>query len=505
MLMSEMKIAKLWITVFAAGVAVLVVELAGARLLSTYYGDTLFSWTSSISTVLGALALGYFAGGKLADRNQDIRALSLFVFAASVFICITPFISQAVLQAGLAFGYEFGPLFASVLLLAVPNVFLGMVSPFAVRVKSRTVRSVGESAGNLYAISTIGSIVGALLSGYLLLPFLGVSESLFLVGALLIVAGTIVLGMKAMPLIAIAALLAVLPAPQLYSSPFGSPIYQTDSPYFHIDVINDSGILMLQTSLLGIQTLAYANLTTPSQLGYYDYQSVLYYGPNRVASALYLGLGGGSMVSDLYNNTNASIDVVELDPSIISIAEKYFGIHNGGRVHIYNEDARFFLRNSSSKYDMIVLDTYGTSLVFPSYMTTLQAAEEMKDHLNPNGSVIINVVSPLEGEYSGVLKSVYSTFSYVFPTMYVFPTQLDNPLALQNIEIIASTNTTKRSASQIAGELNGRLNPEEVNRIVDTYYNGTINTAGFPPLTDDKNPLDNYAATMLSGIQPSGS
>ena len=138
-------------------------------------------------------------------------------------------------------------------------------------------------------------------------------------------------------------------------------------------------------------------------------------------------------------------------------------------------------------------------------MTTLQAAEEMKDHLNPNGSVIINVVSPLEGEYSGVLKSVYSTFSYVFPTMYVFPTQLDNPLALQNIEIIASTNTTKRSASQIAGELNGRLNPEEVNRIVDTYYNGTINTAGFPPLTDDKNPLDNYAATMLSGIQPSGS
>ncbi|MGA3020646.1 MAG: fused MFS/spermidine synthase [Candidatus Micrarchaeales archaeon] len=485
--------------VFAAGIAVLVVEIGGARVLSTYFGDTLFTWTSSIFVVLASLAFGYYAGGIIADKRPEMKLLSFFLFAAAIFICAAPFISQVVLNYSLTFGYEFGPLFASLFLFAAPNVFLGMVSPFAVRIKTKGIEVVGKSAGNLYAISTAGSIAGALLSGYLLIPFLGVSESFFLMSLMLVVVGVSVFGVKSVPLVAIALVPFLVSSPQIYNfRSYGTVIYQSDTPYYHLEVIKVPGLLLLVTSLPGVQTDAYANLTDPRSLDYYGYQSILYYGPNEVKSALYLGLGGGSMISDLYQNTNSSIDVVEIDPVVISVAEKYFGISNNSRIKVYNQDARFFLRNSTKKYDMIVLDAYGQSLSLPYFLVSEEAAREMESRLNPNGSVFINLISPIEGNNAGIFKSVYNTFNSVFPNLYFFALNSNHLNSMQNIEVIASTNTTRRSASDFMNELKGKINQEEIISMLYDYYNSSVNTTAYPILTDDRNALDNYAASAVS-------
>lgn len=498
-----MKFGKLEVVAFVAGMGVMVIEVGGARLLSAYVGDTLFSWTSSISVILAALALGYYIGGRRADARPDMKLLSVFLFAAGLFTLVTPFISQPVLNFSLTFGYEFGPLFASLALLAVPNVFLGMISPCAVRIKAKRMKAVGGSAGNIYAISTIGSIVGALLSGYLLVPFLGVSESFFLMSLLLVCTGVAVFGIKSIPIVAIVLLAFLVPMPQIYPLYPLSPnklVYQADTPYYHLEVLNRSGALLLAIGP-GVQTIAFANHTDSASLAYYTFQKIVYYGPNRVNSALYLGLGGGAMVTDLYRSTNASIDAVEIDPVVIQVAKEFFNISSGGRIKVYNQDARFFLRNSTKRYDMIVLDTYGASFSMPAYLVTLEAASEMRDHLNFNGSVIINLESPVEGKNASAFKAVYKTFASVFPNVYVFATAPDNLTSTQNVELIASLNVTRSSLLDFARELNGKVNSGDLKWIKVAYYNKTVNTTGYSVLTDDKNPAGYYGAVAMSEIR----
>lgn len=497
-----MRYGRLEAIVFIAGFGVMVTEIGGARILASYFGDALFTWTSSISVVLASLALGYYLGGRLADRLPHSRSLPFLLLAACAFMFVIPFAAQAVLLFCLNLGYEYGPLPASVLLLAAPNVFLGAVSPFAVRIKAKAVKVIGRSAGNLYAVSTVGSIVGALLSGYVLLPFIGVEESFVLAGILLLASGVAALGYKALPLLAAVAIV-LLPVPQLYPSSIGNTLYQGDTPYYHLAIVNDSGILQLKTNILGEQTLAYANGSSSRTLGYYIFQTLLYYGPGGVRSALYLGLGGGAMVSDLYQNTNASIDAVEIDPGVISAAAKYFGIENNSRVRIYNQDARFFLEQSSGKYDMIVLDTYGSSISIPYFLLTQEAANSMKQHLNANGSVLINLISPISGPNDELFRSVYKTLSSVFPNVYVFAGNPTNLSAIQNMEIIASTNATRKSLANFQNELSGKMDPQLAAAMLSGYQNGTINTTGFPILTDNANPVEVYVAIAESSLKAS--
>ena len=228
---------------------------------------------------------------------------------------------------------------------------------------------------------------------------------------MLAITGIVMFGAKSIPILAIILVIALIPVASPYAGL--NVVYEADTPYYNLAVVNSSRSLLLLTDILGAQTLLNANITDT----YYGYQNLLYNKTSNV-TALYLGLGGGAMITDLYKNSNAHITVAEIDPVVINVAKKYFGLNNSNRITIYNLDARSLLGSTNSTYDMIVLDTYGAGLTIPPQMVTLEAAEEMKAHLNDNGAVLINIVSPLNGTGSCVLKSIYKTFGVVFPHLY---------------------------------------------------------------------------------------
>lgn len=497
-----MKFGKFEIVAFFAGFGVLIVEIAGARLMAPYLGNTLFTWSSSIAVILAALGLGYHIGGKIADRTSDIRILSVFLFTAAIFVGLVPIISGPIMQASLYFGFEYGPLFAAIALFAIPNFLLGMVAPCVVRFKAKSIREVGSRAGDLYAISTAGSIVGALLCGYFLIPYLGIRESFYMTSLLLVLVGIVVYGKKGIPILAVVILFAVIPAshpPNLG----GTLVYATDTPYYHLEVLNYSNNLILLTDL-SYQSIYRASSASNAiadfaDSNYYKYQPLVSEQGGGIKSALYLGLGGGAMVSDLYKNSNASIDVVEIDPIVISVAEKYFGLNFSGRMHVYNQDARFFLRNSTNTYNVIVVDTYGGSISMPYQLTSLEAVKEMKQHLTSNGSIFINIVSPVEGNSSCAFRSIYKTYGAVFKNLYVFLLDPKYPGRVQNIVLIATE--TNYSRDYMVSELNGSILQSQLAWIQSGNYTNDFNSAGCPILTDDKNPYDVYAAQVVAAAQ----
>ncbi|MBA2297937.1 MAG: fused MFS/spermidine synthase, partial [Actinobacteria bacterium] len=148
--------------VFGAGTGSLATEIAASRLLAPYFGSSTIVWSNLIGIVLAGLALGYFLGGRLADRRPEPRLLGLIVLAAAVWVAVTPFVARPFLDATVSSlddasaGAVIGSFFAVLLLFAPAVVLLGMVSPFAIRLAISDVATAGAVAGRFYALSTGG-------------------------------------------------------------------------------------------------------------------------------------------------------------------------------------------------------------------------------------------------------------------------------------------------------------------------------------------------------------
>jgi len=166
------------LTVFMTGASILVLEILGTRIINPFYGATIFVWTSLITITMGALAVGYFVGGKIIDKNPKISLLSKTMFLAGVFFLIPMKIDQLVLPATDKFGLKYGPLVASFLLFFIPLMLLGMISPMAIRLITKKIKLSGSYAGQIFALSTVGSIVGGLLAGFYLINKLTITQSL---------------------------------------------------------------------------------------------------------------------------------------------------------------------------------------------------------------------------------------------------------------------------------------------------------------------------------------
>src|SRR3989338_3386296 len=170
------KISRLEIIVFIAGALVMILELIGSRLLAPYLGTSIFVWTALIGIVLGALSLGYYLGGRFSAKNPSLAFLCLILFLAGLAIFLVAIFKDFILFYSTYFGVKSGAVFATIILFALPGVLLGMISPYAVRLKIKDLESSGGIAGNLYALSTIGSIVGTFLAGFYLIPTFGSNQ-----------------------------------------------------------------------------------------------------------------------------------------------------------------------------------------------------------------------------------------------------------------------------------------------------------------------------------------
>jgi MFS family permease len=183
----EMKGRYLYLVVFVGGAAVLAIEILGTRILGPFYGVSLFLWSALITVTLVALSAGYAIGGRWADRVATPNRLYYLLLAAGLWTLLVPWLRDPILVVAEPFGLRFAVLVAAFILFAPPLTLLGMVSPYAIRVRASSLSVVGTTAGDLYAISTLGSVVAALLTGFVLIPSVGVVRLTLMTGGILLI------------------------------------------------------------------------------------------------------------------------------------------------------------------------------------------------------------------------------------------------------------------------------------------------------------------------------
>src|SRR5258706_1481924 len=200
------------ITVFACGAIVMIFEIIGSRILSPFIGTSTYVWTSLIGIILGSLSLGYWFGGRVADRRPDVKLLAAVILTASGLISLTVLVKDVLLSliASAAVGLEIKALVASIILFAPASVCMGFVTPFAVRLKMPSLDNTGSTVGNLYAISTVGSILGTFAAGFFLIPFVGSVRTLYLIAAGLLILSILLVPLGISRLNIAAALLFIL-------------------------------------------------------------------------------------------------------------------------------------------------------------------------------------------------------------------------------------------------------------------------------------------------------
>ena len=408
--------------VFAVGTGSLGAEIAAVRLLAPYFGASTIVWANTIGVVLVALALGYWLGGRLADRHPHMRGLCLLALTAAGMLAIVPFAADPLLHVAvdaldsISAGAFVGSLLGVLGLVAVPVLLLGAVSPYALRLAVTTVEEAGTVAGRLYALSTAGSLVGTLGSALLFIPLVGTRRT-FLIFALAI-AVVAVLGLRprrrwALAPAAIAALMAVPVGTLKAEAGDGRVVYETETPYQYARVVQrPSGVRVLELNEGQAQHSLYRPRTVLTD-GYWDGFLVLPFTaldrpPRRMAI---LGNAAGTTArayGRLFPATR--IDGVEIDSELSEIGRRYFGMRNP-RLRLHHEDARPYLRRTDARYDVIALDTYRQPYI-PFYLSTVEFFELAHDRLGPGGVVLVNVGHPERQE--GLEKVLTATMEEAF-------------------------------------------------------------------------------------------
>ncbi|MCU0639763.1 MAG: fused MFS/spermidine synthase [Candidatus Krumholzibacteria bacterium] len=179
----------LYVSISVSGASVLAVEILGTRIIGPFYGVDLFLWSALISVTLAALAAGYWLGGRWADRGPAMGRFSSLFVAAGLWLVLLPALRGTAMEIARPLPHRAELLSAAAMLFFPPLAVLGMVSPYALKLRVRSVGEVGRSAGNLYAVSTLASVGAALLVGFVLVPNFGVKSLASAIGIILAATG----------------------------------------------------------------------------------------------------------------------------------------------------------------------------------------------------------------------------------------------------------------------------------------------------------------------------
>jgi spermidine synthase len=474
--------------VFVVGTGSLGAEIAAVRLLAPYFGASTVVWANTIGVVLVALSFGYWLGGRWADRNPTMRGLCLTALAAATLLALVPFAADPLLDVAvdaldeISAGAFFGSLVAVLVLVAIPVMLLGAVSPWALRLAVERVDHAGQVAGRLYALSTAGSLFGTLVSALLLIPLVGTRRT-FLLFALAI-AIVAVWGLRpvrryVLAPVAILVLLA-LPVGTLKASDDGDVIYETETEYQYARVVErDDGSRALELN----EGQAQHSIYEPGGVltgDVWDGHLVLPFAaldrpPERVAI---LGNAAGTTsraYEELFPATR--VDGVEIDGELSEIGRRYFDMNNPN-LHLYHEDARPFLRRIDADYDVISVDAYRQPYI-PFYLATEEFFELCRDRLADGGVVIVNAGHP-EGQ-DDLEKVLSATMAEVFPTVLRDPIEDTNTLLVAS-EAPLSAETLRRAVPDLPRAIRG-LALAEAARLGPRLEGGDV-------YTDDKAPVE---------------
>ncbi|HOX59433.1 MAG TPA: fused MFS/spermidine synthase [Candidatus Paceibacterota bacterium] len=413
----------LYFTAAVTGAAIMIVEILGAKMLSPFVGLSHFVWTAQIAVTLVALASGYYAGGRLADRSQRLARLYWAILGAAIYLVLTVRLCEPVAYWGLDFNLAVGSLLASAILFFVPLALLAMTGPYLVRVITSSVAGVGGNVGRLTSIGTLGSLGGTLLIGYLLIPLLPNSLTMYFTAlALMLVCAGYFLFARRVGAAAVILLLGLglaiggrgylAPA---HSYAHATELFRGNSHFGLLQVVDARGAnyrLYLNDSLVQ-NTYDPERKLSVSHFTYALSGLARAYTTN-IADALCIGLGVGIVPME-FARQGARVDVVEINPAVVPVAVRFFDLQTN-QIHLTLDDGRHFLNRCRKHYDTVILDAFlGDSS--PSHLFTRQAFAAIRRVLRPGGTLVINSFGSLEAGRDFFAASLNNTLKAVFPSV----------------------------------------------------------------------------------------
>ena len=481
-------------------------EIIGSRILAPFIGTSTYVWTSLIGVILASLSLGYWFGGRLADRRPDIRILAAVLFLSGTLVSITVLVKEIVLSfiASAPIGVELQSLLAALLLFAPASVCLGMVTPYAVKLRMFVLADAGKTVGRLYALSTVGSIAGTFLAGFFLIPFVGSVRTLY------IIAGSLVgLSLLLVPFtisrLNIAGLVMLFCAVCWSEAAAGisfraNELRDIDTEYSRVQVFrstdrNGRAIRVLTTDPYAIQSAIFLDSDEPALEYGRFYHLARHFKPGFQDVLVIGGAGYSTPKEFLRRYEDARLDVVEIDPRMTEIARQHFRLNDDSRLNIIHEDGRMFLnRVDAGRYDVVLMDAFGSMFSVPFQLTTVEAVRKICDSLSDDGVVIFNLGSSITGAGSGFFHAEMATYRAVFPNVYVLKVRADRPDdSLQNLIIVATRSSQRPQLTS---------SDAEIAALFANLYSENVHL-DLPILTDDLAPVEYYNSVAQNQYIPS--
>ena len=483
-------------TVFICGAVVMIFEIIGSRIVSPYIGTSTYVWTSLIGVILAALSLGYWLGGKLADRKPDLKILAFVIFSAGGLVALTIFLKDFVLFAivRISLGLEFKSVITSLLLFAPASVLLGFVTPFAVKLKMLSLEDTGKTVGRLYALSTIGSILGTFAAGFFLIPFVGSTRTLYLVAAILIGLSLLLVPFtfKKFNSTVLILLFVGIGASEakIYYLRHIRNYYDLDTEYSRLRIYEPEGLRNgKKTRVLAFdpyffQSVMYLD-SDELALDYAKFYHLLRHFKPDFQKTLLIGGAAYSFPKDyLQRYPNAEMDVVEIDPQMTEIAKKFFRLQENPRLKSFHQDGRFFLNNAQTgEYDVALMDAFGSLFTVPFQLTTIETVEQISRVLKDDGIAILNLGGAIEGKSAKFFQAEFNTYRQIFPRLHIFKVSFEeDDRQIQNIIVVACKEKNKVVLQS---------DDEDIKTLLANLYDKEISTE-VPILTDDIAPVEYY-------------
>ena len=484
------------LAVLTSGLTSMGLEILAGRLLAPEFGSSLYTWGSVIGVFLAALSLGYYRGGRRASDATRSDLATLLLWSAG-YVAFLLFAGDLVLRASgsLPVPARFAPLFPVTILFGPPVYLLGFISPYAAELSDR--ETPGAASGHVYALGTVGSIAGAFLTTFLLVPSLSVRNVGLLFGVVLVAASAglslpaltrerlVRLGVVLLVLVGV-----VLTGP-LGAAVTGETVYRTQTPYQSLAVVDDGDV---RTLYLDGQPHSAMDLDDPDRhvFDYTRYFHLPLLMSEDVDRVLFVG-GGGFTGPKHFARMGMTVDVAEIDPVVVRTAEEQFGVEESANLRIHTVGGRQFLQETNRTYDLIVLDAYKKDKV-PFQLTTVEFMRLAESRLDDDGVLFANIISAPSGPASKFYRAEHKTMARVFPQIYTFPTAEGS--VVQNVEVVA----TKRDERFTPAELRRRNEARDIGidlREEIEMYRPPPPTDDVPVLRDDRAPVDALLDPMV--------
>lgn len=479
-------------SIFITGAAVLAVEVLATRILAAYFGSTIYTVSSVLSVILGALSLGYLLGGRLADRQPSpVTFFRLIILAALALLLINIEVALLLPILSKELGLLLGPLVASILLFTVPGVLLGMLSPLVMALLNQS-GSVGQVAGRVFAVSTLGSIFGSLLTGYFLIPTFGLQEIIIGTAAGLLLLGFAGLAyfggsLKSFWRIGSASLLALAAASAFGPQPlFANVLFEKDGRYETLTVFDRDYGGRPARFLAQDQNSSSAVFQDSDELvfGYTQYAELLPILKPNLQKTLVIGGGAYTVPRYLLGiNPTVEVDVSETEPALYNISKQYFRLEDNSRLRNHVVDGRRFLADKSGYYDAIFADAYSSGFTVPQHLMTVEFFRESKAALSPNGIFMANIIGTLKDSDDSYLRSAMKTFQAAYPNSLFIAVDSPASNTLQNIIFIGVNGSTPINPNSLGfAGVGARLPEQQIPMTESTLSRARVFTDNFAPV-----------------------